>query len=157
MMSLDPRLSMSILHRKFSPDYQSLLSVAFSENTRVSNENGLYVGLHARFSSRWNLMAYADHFSFPWMKYRTYSPSSGYDYVVQLNYRPERRTEMYLRYRIKNKPLNSPDEQSPRYLDDLIKQNLRLHISYPASPSFTLKNRIEWVNFEHGSKNQKDF
>ncbi len=157
MMSLDPRLSMSILHRRFSKDYQSLLSVAFSENTRVVNENGLYLGLNARFSRAWTLNAYADHFSFPWMKFRTYAPSGGYDYLVQLNYRPERRIEMYARYRIKNKPLNSPDENIIRYLDDVKRQNIRLHASYPVSPSFTFRNRVELIFFEHGSKKQTGY
>lgn len=157
MMSLDPRLSMSILHRKFSKDYQSLLSVAFSENTRVVNENGLYLGLNARFSRAWTLNAYADHFSFPWMKFRTYAPSRGYDYLVQLNYRPERNIEMYARYRRKNKPLNSPDENVIRYLDDVKRQNIRLHAGYPVSPSFTFRNRVELIFFEHGSKKQNGY
>ena len=157
MMSLDPRLSFSILHRHFSVDYQSLLSVAFSENTRVSNESGIYLGMNARLSRTLSLNAYADHFSFPWMKFRTYAPSDGYDYLVQLNYRPERRIEMYARYRIKNKPLNSPDESPIRYLDDVKRQNIRLHISYPVSPSFTFKNRVELVDFRHGNKKQKGY
>ena len=157
MMSLDPRLSMSVVHRKFSPDYQSLLSVAFSENTRVSNENGLYIGIHSRLSREWSINAYADHFSFPWMKFRTYTPSRGYDYLAQVNYRPERRIEMYARYRIKNKPLNAPEVGIIRYVEDVVRQNIRLHISYPVSPSFTFKNRVEWVNFRHGSNHQQGF
>jgi hypothetical protein len=157
MMALDPKLSMSILHRKFTPDYQSLLSVAFSENTRVSNENGLYFGINARFSNQWSMNAYADHFSFPWMKFRTYSPSRGYDYLVQVNYRPERRVEIYARYRIRNKPLNSPDETIIRYPVDVTRQNIRLHFSYPVSPSFTFRNRIELVDFNHGNKRQNGF
>lgn len=157
MMSLDPRLSMSILHRRFSPDYQSLLSVAFSENTRVANENGIYLGLNARFSREWTLNAYADHFTFPWMKFRTYAPSRGYDYLIQLNYRPERNLEMYARYRIRNKPLNSPDASVIRFLDDVKRQNIRLHASYPVSPSFTFRNRVELVYFEHGSNKQTGY
>jgi hypothetical protein len=157
MMALDPKLSLSILHRKFTPDYQSLFSRAFSENTRVSNENGLYLGLNARITGQWSINAYADHFSFPWMKYRTYAPSRGHDYLVQVNFRPERRIEMYARYRIRNKPLNSPDESIIRYLDNVTRQNLRIHLIYPVSPSFTFRNRIELVDFRHGSKHQKGF
>ncbi len=157
MMSIDPRLSLSVLHRKFLVDYQSVLSVAFSENTRVSNENGLFFGLNAKLSRTLSLNAYADHFSFPWMKFRTYSPSRGYDYLAQINYRPERRIEIYARYRIKNKPLNSPDVAAVRYLDDQTRQNFRLHFSYPISPSFTLKNRLEWIEYAHGNKKQNGF
>lgn len=157
MMSLDPRLSLSVLHRKFSPDYQSLLSTAFAENSRVSNENGLYLGLSARLSRQLTLYAYADHFSFPWMKYRTYAPSRGYDYMTQINYRPSRGTEFYARYRIKNKPINSSDPSPVRYLEDAMRENIRLHASYPVSPSFTLKNRVELVWYQQGNKKQQGF
>ncbi len=157
MMSLDPRLSLSLVHRKFTPDYQSLLSVAVSENTRVSNENGLYIGITSRLSKEWSINAYADHFSFPWMKFRTYTPSRGYDYLAQVNYRPEREIEMYARYRIKNKPLNAPEPATIRYVEDVMRQNIRLHISYLVSPSFTFKNRLEWIDFRHGSNHQQGF
>ncbi len=157
MISLDPRFSMSILHRKFSKDYHSLLSASFSENTRVINESGLYLGATAKFSRAFSIQGYVDHFSFPWMKFRTYAPSRGFDYLLQVNYRPERDIEMYLRYRIKNKPLNSPDEGVIRSLDDVKRQNIRFHISYPVSESFTFKNRVEFIDFEHGSKKQQGF
>lgn len=157
MMSLDPRLSVSLLHRKFSKDYQSLFAAAFSENTRVVNEDGLYLGINARLSQQWRISAYADHFSFPWMKFRTYLPSKGYEYLVQVNYRPSRGTEMYARYRNKNKPLNSEDPGMIRHLEDVVRQNFRFHISYPISPSFTLRNRIELVDFRFGERKEKGF
>lgn len=157
MMGLDPRLSMSILHRRFSRDYQSLLSTAFGENTRVSNEEGLYIGINSRLSRQWSVNAYADHFSFPWMRFRSHSPSRGYDYLVQVNYRPERRIEMYARLRIRNKPINSSDSDRIRFLDDVKRQNLRFHISYPVSPSFSFKNRVEWVDFSFGDNKQRGF
>ncbi|MBW6497015.1 MAG: helix-hairpin-helix domain-containing protein [Bacteroidales bacterium] len=157
MMSLDPRLSLALLHRKFSKDYQSLFAAAFSENTRVVNEDGLYLGINARLSQQWRISAYADHFSFPWMKFRTYLPSKGYEYLVQVNYRPSRGTEMYARYRIKNKPLNSQDPDMMRHLEDVVRQNYRFHISYPISPSFTLRNRIELVDFRFGERKEKGY
>jgi len=157
MMSLDQGLSMSVVHRKYTPDYQSLLSAAFSENTRVVNEDGIYLGLTAHLSQQWSVNAYADHFSFPWMKFRTYTPSRGYDYLLQVNFKPERNLEMYARYRIKNKPLNTPDNPVIRYVEDVKRQNIRFHISYPVSTSFTLRNRVEWTDFRHGSKKEQGY
>jgi hypothetical protein len=157
MLSLDARLSLAMLHRKFSKDYQSLLAAAFSENTRVVNEDGLYLGLNARLSPQWRISAYADHFSFPWMKFRTYLPSKGYEYLVQVNYRPSRRTEMYARYRIKNKPLNTQNPDMIRHIEDVVRQNYRFHISYQISPSFTLRNRVEFVNFRFGERTETGY
>ncbi len=157
MMSLDPRLSLSVVHRKFSKEYQSLYAVAFSENTRVVNENGLYIGLQAQLSRVWRITAYADHFSFPWMKFRTYMPSRGYDYLAQVNYRPARNIEMYARYRIKNKPLNTQQPGMIRHLDDVKRENYRFHVSYAISPSFTLRNRVEYINFQFGERKERGY
>lgn len=157
MMSLDPRLSLSIVHRKFSRDYQSHYAVALSENTRVVNENGLYVGLQAPLNRAWRISAYADHFSFPWMKFRTYMPSRGYDYLVQVNYRPGRHLELYARYRSRNKPLNTRQATMIRYLEDVRRDNFRLHLSYAISPSFSLRNRVEFIGFRFGNRQEKGY
>ncbi len=157
MMSVDPRLSISVVHRRFSKDYQSLYAVAFSENTRVANENGLYIGLQAQLSRQWRIMAYADHFSFPWMKFRTYMPSRGYDYLAQVSFQPARRIEMYARYRVKNKPLNTQQPDMIRQLDDVRRENYRFHFSYTISPSFTLRNRVEYVTFNFGERSERGF
>lgn len=157
MTSIDPRFSIAVLHRHITKDYQSQLGNAFTENTRVVNEQGLYLGLNFKLSNEWNIYAYADHFSFPWMKWRTYSPSSGYDYLAQINYKPSRQTQMYLRYRNKNKPLNSPRKSKIRYLDDVIRQNARFNISYDISELFSFRNRIEFIDFKHGDNEQQGF
>jgi hypothetical protein len=157
MMSLDPRLSLAMVHRRFSRNYQSLHAVAFSENTRVVNENGFYIGLNAQLSREWRITAYADHFSFPWMKFRTYMPSRGYDYLVQVNYRPARTVEMYARYRVKNKPLNTRDPGIIRDLEDVRRENYRFHFAYTISPSFSLRNRVELVNFQFGERRERGY
>ncbi len=157
MMSLDPRLSLSVVHRRFSKDYQSLFAVAFGENTRVVNENGLYIGLQAQLSRQWRISAYADHFSFPWMKFRTYMPSRGYDYLAQVNYRPSRNTEMYARVRTRNKPLNTQQPGMIRHLDDVKRTNYRFHFNYAISPSFSLRNRVEYVTFDFGNRHERGY
>lgn len=157
IMSLDPRLSLSLLHRFFSRDYHSFYASAFSENTRVSNEHGLYLGLSARLSKQWHLTAYADHFAFPWMKYRTYSPSRGYEYLLQINHAPRRNTELYLRYRIRNKPLNTRESVAITYPEDVIRQNLRLYISHAITPTLSLRNRVEFIHFRHGKQEEQGF
>ncbi len=157
MASLNPRFSIAVLHRYITKDYHTIMGNAFTENTRVINEHGLYIGLTARLSREWTIYAYADHFSFPWMKWRTYAPSSGYDYLAQISFRPSRQMEMYLRYRNRNKPLNSPGESMIRYLDDVVRQNIRFHIGYDVSESFTFRNRVEFIDFKHSDNHQQGY
>lgn len=157
VLSLDPRLSISLLHRYFSRDYQSLYAVAFCENTRVVNEMGFYLGVSAHLSRRWRLTAYADHFAFPWMKYRTYSPTRGFEYLAQVNFFPSRKTEMYFRYRIRNKPLNTAEATEVIYPEEVIHQNFRFHISYAVSKNLTFRNRLEYVHHEQGRDQEQGF
>lgn len=157
IISLDPRVSISLAHRIYSRDYQSLYSAAFGENTRVANENGLFVGIELRPWHAWRLSAYADHFSFQWMKYRTYSPSSGFDYLAQINFNPSRELEVYARYRARNKPLNSPEAFPIPLPNDAIRKNFRLHMSYGISPSITIRNRLEMVDYKAGKQHEKGF
>ncbi len=157
MASIDPRFSVSVLHRHITKDYQALMGNAFTENTRVVNERGLYLGVTANLSREWTLYAYADHFQFPWMKHRTYAPSRGYDYLGQVSYSPSREIDVYLRYRNRNKPLNSPYDVRIRYLDDVVRQNIRFHISYDVSDAFEFRNRVEFVDFAHGEKKEQGY
>ena len=157
MMSLDQRLSLSAVYRDIAPNFQSMYSAAFGENSRTHNEKGLYLGMQASFSRAWRISAYADHFTFPWMKWRTYVPSKGYEYLVQVDHRPRRGVDMYLRYRIKNKPLNTRDYGMIRELDDVVKQNLRFHVSYRVTETITLRNRLELIDFNYGEEHQQGY
>jgi hypothetical protein len=157
IISLHPKVSLSLLHRWYSPRYHSFLGAAFSENTRVTNETGVYIGLNARLAPRMNLYAFADHFSFPWMKYRTYSPTRGFDYLVQLNYRPDKKTNIELRYRSRNKPINDSAPSLIVATADAIRQSVRLQLSYPVMEAIILKNRLEWVDYYCAGQHQRGF
>ena len=65
VISLDPKLSFSILHRNFQRTYQSLSANAFAENPTPTNEQGFYLGINAKPTNSISLHAYYDHFTFP--------------------------------------------------------------------------------------------
>ncbi len=48
LISVDPRVDISFLHRKIDPQYQSINGNAFTENTYPTNETGLYSGISIR-------------------------------------------------------------------------------------------------------------
>jgi len=151
LMSLDPKFSLSLLQRNYPKDYQNLLCSSFSENSTLGNERAIYVSIVAKPHRFWTLTAYADNFSFPWMKYRTDAPSNGGDYLVQLNYKPTKKFEMYFRYRETDKQLNNSGTNIINYLDPTQKNNFRLNIVYPGTKTISLKNRIEYTNYVVGN------
>jgi hypothetical protein len=156
LMSVDPKVDFSILYRNIQKQYQSLFGNAFTENTAPVNEKGVYTGITVRPIQGWQLNAYADFFQFPWIKYLVNAPSHGYDYLLQLNYQPNKQFGMYVRYKNKNKPIDSSGNGIIYYPQDQLKQNLRVHLSQQLSANLSINSRVELMWFNHQQKNAEE-
>ena len=153
IISLDPRLSFSVLKRNFARDYQVIYSASIAEGSRSINENGLMVGINVRPARGLNFNAYFDQWRYPWLRYLVDAPSTGYDGLAQLNYTPSKTMDMYVRFRqrIRARNTTSDFEEVIDYPIDQMQQNYRYDIIYKISPSFKLRNRIEYVRFFPGT------
>ena len=149
LLSVANNVDMSLFYRNISEGYQSLYTNAFTENTFPTNEKGFFTGISIRPHMSWRVDAYADVYRFPWLKSRVNSPSEGKDYMIQLNFRPDKQFEIYTRYKAEAKFINfnatlqplSPVVPQPR-------QNWRTHLSYKLNSTFTLRSRVEIVWFD---------
>ncbi|MBO9681554.1 MAG: helix-hairpin-helix domain-containing protein [Flavisolibacter sp.] len=158
LLSVDPKADLSFLYRNIQKEYQSLFGNAFTENTMPVNEKGFYAGVAVRPMAGWELNAYADFFHFPWIKYLVNAPSRGYDYLVQLNYQPNKQFGIYVRFRNKNKPRDSSGNGIIYYPQNQLKQNLRIHMVQQLLPVFSLTGRVELVWLNHQlRKNSQGF
>jgi hypothetical protein len=154
LISLDPRLTLVVHYRNFQKNYQALHANALSENTAKQNEQGLYTGLLFKPNSLYSATVYFDKFYFPWLKYQVSAPSGGYDFFSQFNYTPNRKTTIYARFRNRLSQRDYADNADEiDYLNNIKQRNYRIEASYPVSNSFTLKQRIERVDYlpEHGN------
>jgi len=155
LFMLDPLISFSILYRNYQKDFQNLLSNSFGENNRNNNEKGIYFGVSAQLTPNISVFAYVDQFSFPYLKYLVDAPSKGNEYLVQINYQLSALTQMYFRFREKNKSENnSIDERKLNFLTDNNKRSFIYQIDYSISPSIVLKNRVEYVTFQNITQNE---
>lgn len=147
--SLDPKLSLSFLHRNFGRNYQAVYTASIAEGSRSINEIGTLLGLTYKPSKVINVNAYFDRFEFPWLRYLINAPSNGYDGLVQINYTPNRNFDMYFRYRNRTNPRNAPstDNNLINFPIGRNQQNFRYDVTYKISPSFKLRNRVEVVLF----------
>lgn len=153
LAGLSQDISVSILHRNYQRNYQSVYSNAFAESSTIANEKGLFFGLNARLSPSLAFSGYVDKFEFPWLKYLVNAPSEGVDYLTQLSYKPNKKLEIYGRYRIEIKQSNTRDENTMiSYLDNTQKQILRFNSSYKVSPHISLRNRIEFLKYQTGNQ-----
>lgn len=157
LISVDPRVDVSFLHRNIDPQYQSNNGNAFTENTYPTNENGLYSGITIRPLSAWRFDAYIDVFKFPWLKYLVDAPSQGKDFVAQVTYTPHKMLEVYTRYRSETKQGNQPENNTAmNYVVSLPRQSWRTQISYRINSTFTVRNRTEVLWYDKNGKNAEN-
>lgn len=156
MVGLDPKLGLVLLQRYYQKDFQNLYANAIAEGSRPVNENGLYYGLEFKPSTKWNVNAYADMFKSEWLRFGVDAPSKGNEYLAQLTYKPNRQTEIYVRYRQRNKEYNTDVEKVPiEYTVNVNQRNYRFNLNHKVNKNISLHSRYEQVviNREDGETN----
>ncbi|MGB5927319.1 MAG: helix-hairpin-helix domain-containing protein [Cyclobacteriaceae bacterium] len=145
LYSFSKRESMAVIVRHYSQDYHSYYGRGFGENSRLGNETGIYTAFRFSPFRRINILLGADHFVFPGLRYRSYAPSQGREYAINVS--RESRTLTYsLSWRDKLKPRNSADDTSVEYLPiDFRKQQLALQLRYkPKNYPLSWQSRVYW-------------
>lgn len=145
----DPRLTLALIYRNYDKAFQNYHSNAFSENSGVYNEKGLYLGFKASLAKQVELSGYADYFRFPWFKYRVDGPSKGREYYLRMDFLLGKNAHAYLRYRFEQKEINISDED--RKLNFLFPKkfhNVRMHFDYQPLVEWKFASRAE-ASFNH--------
>lgn len=124
-------ITMLLLHRYYDRKYQSYFGNAFSQGY-VQNEQGFYAGLQWSPFPYWKFSGYVDIFRFPWLKYQIDYPSSGKEYMTQVDYSFSSRLSTYLRYKYKQRDGSSTQ------------QRLRFQLSVNAG-NWTLRSSADGV------------
>lgn len=143
---LAPPLSISLLHRYFTPEYQAMYTSPFSENGEANNEKGFYAGFEFIPIKNWILSGYADIYQFPWSRFRTTGPAQGSELYMKLYYRINRNSNTYIHIKRDNKPENLAEQNENAIASpvEIQKTNIRLHFVSKVNSTITLKNRIEY-------------
>jgi len=148
----DPRLMFSLSLRDYQRNYQDLLSNALGQNSTNANEEGVLITFNAGIAPRLGLTGYADLYRFPWLKYRTDGPSRGSEYQLQSDYTAGKSVKMYLRFRIRSKQINMPENMRPvNILEEEKSMTLRYQADWQVSDFLLLKSRFEWLRNRNGN------
>lgn len=136
---------LSVLHRYYQRDFQSIRGGAFGENSSNQNENGLFASIQVQLNRRITLNAYADHFRFDWLNFRIDAPSHGSEYRLQMDYTPSRKWNLDIRYQYEHKMVNRDiDHVIINKPGDRLKQRFRLNIAWKVNQWLKLSNRAAW-------------
>ena len=94
--SLSKKVDIALVMRHYDRNFHSFYANAFSEGSRSSNETGAYLGLKYSVYRRVSFGGFVDVYRFSWWKYLVDAPSSGFDYLLQARYTPDRKTAFYM-------------------------------------------------------------
>ena len=146
-------INFNAIYRNYQRNYQNIFSNAFGEASNNRNEEGVYLGLQAGIAPYWQLTGYADFFRFRWITSQAYMPSWGKDYFVQVDHKVNKNTSFYIRLRSKEKTKNTSNTETYiPYPTFYRRHSARFSISYALNKNWTLKNKVEYIHYQHREK-----
>ena len=154
LATLDRKLDVSLVHRKYDPNYQVLNANAFSESTQPINENGVYLGLQSRLNNQWIVSAYVDFWHNPWASFRRDGPADGKEFFIKINYTQKRKLDAYIQYRFEQKQLNTSDESIIDFLKWTYLHRWRFNFSYKMTKEWEFRHRLEFSMFNNQKSSQ---
>lgn len=155
IMALDPKFTMVVSYRNFDKKYQNLVALAISENTLPQNEQGLYVGIEAKLPKGFTLTSFYDQYKFPWLNYKASRPTSGTDFFGQLNWTPNKKTDMHFRYRKRTREQDASSTNTFDFPVALNQENFRYNVSFQLLPYLKIRSRIEHVVYNKQFSNKE--
>jgi hypothetical protein len=144
LTSLSPKLDVSLLYRKYDRNFYSFYSSGFGESNNTQNEQGIYWGWKYTFNRRYSTSGYFDLFKFPWLRFRNYAPSTGYEWLLRFNYEPSRKVKIFFQLREESKNRNVEADSINQYsIASGKKKNYWLSFDYTPHTMLRLKSRVQ--------------
>ncbi|MGK7391013.1 MAG: hypothetical protein ACNS60_11710 [Candidatus Cyclobacteriaceae bacterium M2_1C_046] len=142
LMNLSSILQSGFIYRNYQPDFNSIYGNAIGEKSRNSNEEGFLWVINADFSKKLRGGIYLDKFSFPWLSYRISKPSSGYEYMLHLQYRPSKSTELNLQYKEEEKE-RDVKEGNLTVTAPFKKRQYKVRLNYSITDNLEMRSMIQ--------------
>lgn len=160
IINLNSRLETSIVLRNYDKDFHSLYGNAFGESTRNINEQGWYWGLKYKPFRKVEFTGYFDSFRYQWLTSSINAPSSGFEYLGRVSYRPTRSTLLFFQFREQTKADNpSANDQEEVIRFPLLgkKRNYTVNVDFPANDWLSFKSRVQWSSYDFNNKLTEGF
>jgi hypothetical protein len=157
LTSVHKNLDVALLFRRYDKNFYSFYANALSENSQPQNESGFYWGLKYTWSKKYSMSGYLDVFKFPWLKFRSYAPSYGYEWLMRFNYQPSRKILLYVQTREESKVRNRAQGGNVYETAEAIKFNYLVNADYSINPNLRLKTRLQFSDLTISSHTTKGF
>lgn len=157
LISAHPTFDLAILFRNYSKNFHALYANAFSEGTLPQNERGVYWGWKYRPDRKHSLSGYVDLFSFPWVGFRRYAPSSGYEWLLKAVYQPSRKASVFAQFREERKSRNQRHADHVYSVAPGTKRNVVVQVDYGLGEKLRLRSRIQYNQFTFSERFTQGF
>ena len=149
--SLSKEVEWAVNVRSYDKDFHSFYANAFGEGSRTINERGIYTGLKYRPSREFSVHLFYDRFRFPWARYLVDAPSSGHDYLVRINWQPEKTKLFYVQYHREQKERNAPNNETVSdFLIPTYRSNLLANADVYFGSNLRSQTRLQRNTFRFG-------
>lgn len=135
-------IAITLLHRTYSKQYHLFYSSAFSENTKTTNESGLYLAAEINPLKYWCFATYIDVFKFPWKRYGVPATNTkGFDFLLQSICTPTPRFEFITTFRFKEKDdrLTISSQKKDTIIVPFDRSSLKLQLKYTPMARLSFK------------------
>ncbi len=150
MSSLAPTLDASLGIRHFDKAFFSPFAYVFGERPlNAQNESGVYMGLKLVPNYNWEFQTYVDLYQSAWHRFRLSYPSRGQEWMAQLQYRWNRNTSVYLRFRTEESE-RDPSSEAGAVIGSPVsiqRDQFRIHFQTNIDRSISLRTRLEASRF----------
>jgi hypothetical protein len=136
-------ITFSIIYRWYQTGYFSRYANALSENTRISNEQGLLLGMECYPFSNFRISGYFDFFKFPGLSYGRSSPAGGNEYLLSADYTVYDKFKLCFRYKSEIKSGDYKEELVIPILTDARKDRMKVSVKYPLNRIFELTSAFQ--------------
>lgn len=153
LTSLSRKLDFALLYRSYSKGFTSFYTNALAENSTPRNESAMYWGWKYTWNRKVSTAGYMDIFTFPWLRYRSYKPSYGYEWLLRVNYQPSRKIVCFVQVRSEQKERNVSDNTVTYLTQSATKTNYWIASSYEVTSNLKLKTRAQFSTYTLNNKN----
>jgi hypothetical protein len=150
LAELHPLIRLSLVYRNYRPDYLGSRSSGFGEGRGTKNEEGFYIGLQVYPWKYLKVDMYADHYSFPFLRYNSTNPYSGNDYLLNFSLTPNREFSVNMRLRYeKNQNRSATSRTGIDRMQTSQKAGFRVELNYQVNNNLKLRTRVESSYFQN--------
>lgn len=158
LTSLSKDFDVALVYRYYQRNFHTFYSNAFAESSTPQNESGGYWGWKYRIGHKYSLAGYVDLFRFPWLRYRSYAPSEGHEWLIRFNFQPSRSSIFYMQMREESKVRNlNNTERSVYATAPGIKRNYLLYTRVSINKTISLSTRVQMSSFSFNRSHTSGF